>query len=137
MTKFTFDADLFSDLHKDAYGFRPRGHRFYDAETTDEERQEMWDYTLADLERTLDQEKREQAANLAKVEAMIAENMAFGAQSREQAIKWLVQALNPSSVDLMYGGEWVCFEYGIAFENSSMFNAACRELYEAQEKQDA
>lgn len=137
MTKFTFDANIFSDLHKDAYGFRPRGHRFYAPDTTDEERQQMWDYTLADLERTLDQEKREQAANLAKVEKMIEENLAFGAADRAQAIKWLVETLNPSLTDLMYGGEWVCWELGLSFYEASMFEAACKELYEKMEKQNA
>ena len=35
--KYTFEDNLFSDLHKDAYGFRPRYHRYYEA--SDDEKQ--------------------------------------------------------------------------------------------------
>ena len=57
MSKFTFDTNLFSDLHKDVYGFRPRGHWFYDASTTDEQRQEEWDYLCKRLDEQLEEEK--------------------------------------------------------------------------------
>lgn len=30
-TMYTYSEELFSDFHKDAYGFRPRGHEFYSA----------------------------------------------------------------------------------------------------------
>ena len=42
---YTYSEELFSDFHKDAYGFRPRNHRFYDADTTPAEKQEIWDAT--------------------------------------------------------------------------------------------
>ena len=38
---YTYDENIFSDFHKDAYGFRPRDHRFYDA--TPAEKQVIWD----------------------------------------------------------------------------------------------
>ena len=44
---FTYDEELFSDLHKDAYGFRPRIHNFY--ESTPEEKQKIWDATILDM----------------------------------------------------------------------------------------
>ena len=30
--EYTYDENIFSDLYKDAFGFRPQGHHFYDAD---------------------------------------------------------------------------------------------------------
>ena len=55
MDTFTFDIALFSDLYKDAHGFRPGyDHRFYQDKTTDEERQIIWNITLDLLETVLE-----------------------------------------------------------------------------------
>lgn len=53
MTKFTYDANLFSDFYKEVYGVRPRGHEFYTA--SEERAQEIWDQLMkahdAEMER--------------------------------------------------------------------------------------
>ena len=48
---FTYDEDLFSDLHKDTYGFRPRTHRFYEAPP--EEKQEIWNFVCEELKQEI------------------------------------------------------------------------------------
>jgi hypothetical protein len=128
MTKYTFDADLFSDLHKSAYGFRPRGHRFYDPATTDDERQVMWDQTIADFNVEMDAQAERESQALFNLNALIHKNIALGAKDREQAIKWIVQSLNPDHQDLCYGGSWVCYELGLAFSQQHLFDQACIEL---------
>ena len=42
---YTYSDELFSDLYKDVYGFRPRGHEFFTA--CPERKQEIWDQILA------------------------------------------------------------------------------------------
>lgn len=92
MSNFTFDYDVFSDLYKDAYGFRPRGHEFYAPETTDERRQEIWDFTVRALDAEMSREKAEQAAAAERFEARIAKTLELGAADRETAIRWLMDA---------------------------------------------
>lgn len=65
MTDFTFDENLFSDFHKEVYGFRPRGHEFYTA--SDERKQVLWDILMRDHEiemeryyEEMEEEKRHQ-----------------------------------------------------------------------------
>jgi hypothetical protein len=84
---FTYDENLFSDFHKDAYGFRPRDHRFYDA--TPAEKQVIWD----DVGRAFDdanaQEelaKRESQINFEKEVQYI---LSLGASNRETALRWM------------------------------------------------
>ena len=47
MTSYTYDEAIVSDLHKDAYGFRPReGFWNHWNLSTHDEKQEMWDGLL-------------------------------------------------------------------------------------------
>lgn len=112
MSRFTFDADIFSDLYKDAYGFRPRHHRFYDEATTDEERQEMWDYTCQVLEETIAQEREHKARCLRDFEALVQKTIELGARDEETALRWL------TSDETFYSGQdvehWV-WDKGILF----------------------
>lgn len=125
---YTFSTELFSDLHKDVYGYRPRQHWFYDTDTTDEERQKEWDYLVEQLDLQIEEDRKVKAQRLKALELDIAKNIALGAGDRETAIRWIVQSLNPHSTDLMYGGEWVCYELGLEYSLAPMFNNACREL---------
>lgn len=125
---YTFDANLFSDLHKDAYGFRPRGHRFYDASTTDDERQQIWDYVCADLDAELLRQEREYMTAIQHLEANVQRNMDLGAADRETAIRWVIQSLDLSDLDLQYGGSIVCYELGLPFDMAPTFDPIMKEM---------
>jgi hypothetical protein len=134
---YTFSTELFSDLHKDVYGHRPRGHWFYDANTTDDERQVEWDYLCKCLDKQIEEDNAEKAANLEAFRIQVKQNLALGAKDEQEAIRWVVESLNPHPVDLSYGGEWVCWELGLAFSNGYIFNQACRDLSKKLEKEIA
>ena len=112
MSKFTFDYDLCSDLHKDAYGYRPRHSRFYDEATTDEERQEMWDWACRDLEIAIEEEQRAKEKAESEFKAMVQKTIELGAGDEETALRWLVQD------ETFYSGQdvehWV-WDRGILF----------------------
>jgi hypothetical protein len=92
MAAFTFEYDLYSDLHKDAYGFRPRGyHRFYADDTTDEERQEFWDWACRDLEIAIEEDQRAKEKAEAEFKGLVQKTIALGAGDEETALRWLVQ----------------------------------------------
>ena len=87
---YTYDENLFSDFHKDAYGFRPRDHRFYDA--TPAEKQVIWDDVGRAFDDANDQEelaKRESQINFEKEVQYILSYFNLGASNRETALRWM------------------------------------------------
>ena len=129
MTKYTFDEQIVSDLHKDAYGFRPKADFWtYWNQSSDDWKQKIWDGLLEDLQVALEQDRLAHEEALEPLRAEVKKNLELGARDEQQALKWIVQSLNPTLQDLWYGGSWVCFELGLAFENAYIFNKACHEL---------
>ena len=87
---YTYAEELFSDLHKDAYGFRPRGHEFYDA--TPEHKQEIWDYLCKVVEESIAEEREQTAQALREFEQEVQNAIELGAGDRETALRWLTQS---------------------------------------------
>jgi hypothetical protein len=102
----TYDDNLFSDLHKDAYGIRPRGkHMYYEA--TPAVKQEIWDSLLVALEHTLQAEKDSETEAELEFEINIQRNLEHGAPDRATAIRWIVDALD--IVDSNQGAGYICY----------------------------
>ena len=109
----TYSSDLISDLHKDAYGYRPRGRFFADwAEATDAEKQEMWDIMTATLEANAKAERAQELKDVAQMEADIGAYMAFGARDRKDALRWMTQSQTFYSGQCVEGWVW---EKGVLF----------------------
>jgi hypothetical protein len=91
MEKYTFDANIVSDLHKDAYGYRPREYFWAQWHGVgDQGKQEIWEELLADLSDSVAEEKRQQEAAIAATEKRIQDiqDMVAGS-TREDAIRYL------------------------------------------------
>jgi hypothetical protein len=115
---YTYSEELFSDFHKDAYGFRPRDHRFYDADTTPAEKQEIWDATDRAFDRRQDEEKIAELAAEAKFEGRIVESIKMGAESREDAIRWVLQS---EGLDKEYDAGYICYCLGLPYSLEAEF----------------
>ena len=89
---YTFSTELFSDLHKDALGFRPRAHSFYDEATTDAERQQMWDYLCQILKENMAAEREHEARAVRDFEAEVENVIALGAGDRATALRWITSS---------------------------------------------
>lgn len=126
---YTFDENIVSDLHKDAYGFRPSSY-FWDSwkNSTNDQKQVIWDGLLRDLDAEMERERNAQLQAVAAFETMVERNLEHGAQSREDAIRWVVQGLGLDEMDLRYGGSRVCYELGLPYAMESLFNDICEEL---------
>lgn len=126
---YTFDENIVSDLHKDAYGFRPSSY-FWDnwKNSTDDQKQVIWDDLLRELDAEMERERNAQLQAVAAFETMVQRNLEHGAQSREDAIRWVVQGLGLDEMDLRYGGSRVCYELGLPFAMESLFDDICEEL---------
>lgn len=90
---YTFDDNIVSDLHKDAYGFRP-GESFWRnwAVFNPEQKQAMWDSLCDTLERETQYERERQERAEHDVEVRIQQLMSAGAKTRAQAVRWLDEA---------------------------------------------
>lgn len=86
---FTYSEELFSDFHKDTYGFRPRGHEFYDA--TPERKQEIWDNVEQDFLQEMVREEKAKAEALEQFEREVAQTISYGAGDRATALRWMTQ----------------------------------------------
>ena len=90
---YTYDSKLVSDLHKDAYGFRPSVHYMVEWDKASPAgKQAIWDGLLVDLEHEIEQEKLATARSVEIFEGMITNSMLLGAADRDTAIRWLTQA---------------------------------------------
>lgn len=123
---FTYDENLFSDFYKDTYGFRPRGHEFYEA--SPERKQQIWDQLWAAHDREVEEERLRLEQAVFEFEARVAETIACGAMNREHAIRWMLQAEQPDEHDLTYGGSWVCWKWGLPYSMQSEFDAVCNKM---------
>ena len=89
---YDFDADTLSDLHKDAYGFRPRGEEFWvEWDSADNDgKQRIWDDLLDAADRAAETEREIQQEAIAEFESTVRSIMASVAGStREDAIRYL------------------------------------------------
>ena len=84
---YDFDDNIFSDLHKDAYGFRPRGHEYYEADSA--RKQEIWVKVCEDLEVAQDEEARREQEAVAEFKAQITKVIEAGAGNRITALRWM------------------------------------------------
>lgn len=107
---FTYDDNLFSDLHKDAHGFRPREHEYWDA--TPEVKQEIWDYTLRALDESIRLEKEQEIRAVESFNELIQSTISFGAGDVDNALRWLTQ--NEKFYNIQCVEHWV-WNHGILF----------------------
>src|SRR4051812_46074983 len=85
-------AILYSDAHKDAYGFRPREGGVHNPQTLEE-----YDAAIAQCAEVIGREEREEdrraALKLLEWESALAAMQALGASDRATAIRWHIQSL--------------------------------------------
>ena len=118
MTTYTYDERIVSDLHKDAYGFRPgEGFRIRWAEASEDGKQAIWDDLCETLDRELAREQEAQTMAIEDFEARVSQALSLGAKSRRMAIRWLLDAegLDPSFNGLPYALEELEYQLGLPY----------------------
>jgi len=108
-----FDYDIFSDLHKDVYGFRPSAIFMKNVKNfSDQERDDLWEALCDQLEENTKAEKAQEEADVAKFEARVLDVIDLGAGDRETALRWI------TSQETFYHSQCVehfVWEQGILF----------------------
>ena len=87
---FNYSDDCFSDLHKDVYGFRPRGTIMEDWDSMEPaQKQAYWDELCAELEANNISEKQQAEDAVARFEDRIKDVIELGAGNRTNALLWM------------------------------------------------
>lgn len=120
---YTFDEKTVSDLHKDAYGFRPNS-LFWEEWNTSKpaQKQVIWGELCDRLSVALEEQKAEEAAAIASFENNISTLIELGARDRDTAIRWFLDSLKLDSIDKQYGGSYVCHTLGLPYSMAAVFN---------------
>ena len=73
---YTFDENIVSDLHKDAFGFRPDSAWLRGWKTsTDDQKQSIWDYLIDEMNRSMAAQEKAEAQALNEFRAEIRQVM--------------------------------------------------------------
>jgi hypothetical protein len=92
MIKFTYSDELYSDLHKDAYGFRPS--EFSNSlwsELSPADKQIEWDFLIVKMDERYKEEKLEEDRAIDRFEYWIDNTIESGAANRAQALQWILE----------------------------------------------
>lgn len=88
---YTYDENLFSDFHKEAYGFRPRESWWTWLETaTPAEKQREWDSLGVAMQSRQAEEERMQEESVASFKQLLQTCIDSGAEDEYVALRWLV-----------------------------------------------
>lgn len=109
---FTFSDELYSDLHKDARGFRPgdSGYNYWSS-LTPSEKQVQWNALVRELNKRNDDEQAEQKLAIQRFENQVQHWIEFGANDRETAIRWIKQAEDAENEE----DDYLCYRLGLPY----------------------
>jgi urocanate hydratase len=106
-------GSVFSDLHKDVYGYRPRGITFTDMAEFDAEYARL----QVQLEKNMAEEEAQDKIALAAWEEEILKTIDMGANTRDVAIRWLMdktadefEGMDPQDVEHFYWKKDISFK---------------------------
>ena len=87
---YTFSDDIFSDLHKDVYGFRPREMMMKNWRAMNAKQKEtLWNCLCEQLEDNMKHEKIAEEKAVAEFKERIEQAQVWGARDYFDALRWI------------------------------------------------
>lgn len=105
------DGDIFSDLHKDVYGFRPRGVTFESLEDFDAEYERL----VGQLTNQMSDDKIRQDANMEKFADRVMETMDLCNCDQRRAVEIIADAEGELDAYKFYGPERLEWVFDLKF----------------------
>ena len=116
---YSFDDSIVSDLHKDAYGVRPTQMFWHSWDQySADEKQAEWDWLVGKAEESARLDREREARALEVFEARVTESIQAGAEDRETAIRWILQA---EGLDEERDPGFICYSLGLAYTHEKIF----------------
>ena len=104
------------EMHKEAYGVKGRHYNF--KEMSNEDLEKELNHLCEVAKREAEIEKRQEEDNLKAFESRIDEALSLGAENREDAIKWILQA---EGLDKEQDPGYICYTLGLNYDNEHLF----------------
>lgn len=126
---YTYDEDIVSDLYKDATGHRPDSI-WWSAwrESDEDQKQRMWNELVEILSAEIERERLREEKAMKRFEKRIEANMKLGAPTREDAIRWILQSMNLSEIDLAYGASYICYQLDLPYTMENVLKPIVKQL---------
>ena len=105
------DGDIFSDLHKDVYGFRPRYVTFESLEAFDAEYERL----VTQLSEQIDEDKIRQDANMDKFAQRVMETMELCNCDQRRAVEIIADAEGELEDYKFYGPERLEYSFDLKY----------------------
>ena len=122
---FTYSDDIISDLHKDAYGFRPSQFFMNNwAEYTPAEKQNCWDMLCEEMERSMKEQAAAEAAALVEFRKALATAMKFCDVKWNKALEYLADEAD-ISIENEQDFDFFLWKQGLGYVDRAMI----RRLY--------
>ena len=103
-------------MHKEAYGVKGRHYHF--DKMSNKELEEELEHLCDVAKREAEIEKRQEEDNLKAFESRIDEALSLGAENREDAIKWILQA---EGLDKEQDPGYICYTLGLNYDKEHLF----------------
>ena len=104
------------EMHKEAFGVKGRHYNF--KEMSNAELEKELDHLCDVAKREAEIEKRQEEDNLKAFESRIDEALTLGAENREAAIKWILQA---EGLDKEQDSGYICYTLGLSYDKEHLF----------------
>ncbi len=104
------------EMHKEAFGVKGRHYNFKEMSNADLEKE--LDHLCDVAKREAEIEKRQEEDNLKAFESRIDEALTLGAENREAAIKWILQA---EGLDKEQDSGYICYTLGLSYDKEHLF----------------
>lgn len=115
---YTFDEKIVSDLHKDAYGYRPTQGWWDSWNYQDNDgKQAAWNTLLDDLKTSMNEEAAAEQRALDSFITQVNKTIALGANDEETAIRWILEGEDFSEYDYTYGASYAAYHFGLSYSN--------------------
>jgi hypothetical protein len=115
MTTYTFDENIVSDLHKDAYGFRPREMFWNEWQcSTNDQKQVIWDQLIDTMNESMEQERVMQEESLVEFRKFLKSTMVLCNVDWKNALRILIEG-DDMSANNEQDFEHYLWKQGISF----------------------
>tara|TARA_R100000808_G_scaffold24863_1_gene58882 strand:+ start:20657 stop:21094 length:438 start_codon:yes stop_codon:yes gene_type:complete len=111
------DLEIFIyEEHKTAYGVKGRHYDF--AQMSREQLEREADRIADACDEAIAAEKAAEKAALDRFESMVSDNLALGAPSRDDAIRWILLS---ERLDSEYDAGYICYCLGLSYDMKEVF----------------
>ena len=115
LDRYFLEVDVY-EMHKEAYGVKGRHYNF--KEMSNEDLKKELDHLAEVAKREQEIEQRMEEAAYQTFLKRVAEAQSFGAETREDAIKWVLQA---EGLDKEKDSGYICYQLGLNYDKEYLF----------------